>query len=219
MFEEQVSIKVGQEINDKTWGVTEQFLQVHDIVIVNGRPKIERIDTDKVDGTVIAYLPVKDEPFFMAIYFDNKKDLNIRGIGTESKNQVYFRATSEQLTLSNLASMTTLKATDGWNKGDTRKLGKGNYSFSSFEIEPNPEPDEFEDKLVKLLDLLETDRRGIKRLVDEADGGISVAITFHDGNGMFGGPHLDRQTVKRLSDLNLSVDFDLYGDGNSFKEE
>jgi hypothetical protein len=219
MFDEQVSIKVGQEIKDKTWGVTEQFLQVHDIVIVNGRPKIERIDTDKVDGTVIAYVPVKDEPFFMAFYFDNKKDLNIRGIGTESKNQVYFRATSEQLTFLELTSMTILKHTDGWNKGDERKLGKGNYRFSSFEIEPNPEPDEFEDKLRKLLDLLETDKEGVKRLVDKANGGISVAMTFHDGNGMFGGPHLDKETVKSLGDLNLSVDFDLYADGNSFKEE
>ncbi|MFO0331262.1 MAG: DUF4279 domain-containing protein, partial [Bacteroidota bacterium] len=78
---------------------------------------------------------------------------------------------------------------------------------------------EFEDKLVKLLDLLETDKEGIKRLVDKADGRISVAKTFHDGNGMFGGPHLDRKTVKRLADLNLSVDFDLYADGNSFKED
>ena len=96
---------------------------------------------------------------------------------------------------------------------------KVNYRFSSLGIEPNPEPDEFEDKLAKLLDLLETDKEGIKRLVDKANGGISVAMTFHDGNGMFGGPHLDRQTVKRLGDLNLSVDFDLYADGNSFKEE
>jgi hypothetical protein len=219
MFDEQVSIKVGQEINDRTWGVTEQFLQVHDIVIVNGRPKIERIDTDEVDGTVIAYLPVKDEPFFMAFYFDNKKDLNIKGIGTESKNQVYFRATSEQLTFPELASLTTLKHTDGWNKGDEGKLGKGTDRFSSFKIEPNPEPDEFEDKLRKLLDFLETDKEGVKRLVDKADGGISVAITFHDGNGSFGGPHLDKETVKRLGDLNLSLDFDLYADGNSFKEE
>lgn len=219
MFEEQVSIKVRQEINDKTWGVTEQFLQVHDLVLVDGQPKIDRIDADKSDGTVIAYLPVKDEPFFMAFYFDNKVDLKIRAIGTESKNQVYFRVTSDKLSFSDLASMTTIKASDGWSKGETRKFGNGTYRFSSFGVEPNPEPDEFEDKLTKLLDILETDNKGIRELADKANAGISVAMTFHDGNGMFGGPHLERQVIKRLSDLNLSVDFDLYADGNSFKEE
>lgn len=219
MFEKHLSIKVAREINDRIWGVAEQFLQVHEIVAINGRPKIERIDIDKVDGTVISYLPVKDEPFFMAIYFDNERDLNITGIGTESENRVYFRARSEQLTLSDLASMTSLKATDSWNKGDARKFGKGKYSFSSFDLEPNPEPDEFEDKLAKLLDLLETDREGIKRLADKADVGISVAMRFHDGNGTLGGAFLDRKVIKRLGDLNLSVDFDLYADGNSFRED
>jgi hypothetical protein len=70
MFEEQVSIKIGQEIKDKTWGVTEQFLQVHDIILVDGRPKVERIDADNPDGTIITYLPVKDESFYFAVYLD-----------------------------------------------------------------------------------------------------------------------------------------------------
>jgi len=219
MIEEQVSIKVGQEIKGKTWGVTEQFLQVHDIVLVNGQPKIERIDTDKADGTIIAYVPVKDEPFYFAVYFDNKESLNIAGIGTESYNSVYFRATSDKLTFDELTSLTTIKSTGGWDKGQKRKLGTGIYEFSSINIEPNPEPDEFEDKMKKLLDLLEQDNEGIKKLGDRADGQIQVAIKFHNGNTMLGGPHLDKEIIRRLSDLNLSVDFDLYADGNLFKED
>ena len=219
MIDEQVSKKVGQEIKNKTWGVTEQFLQVHDVVLVDGQPKIQRIDKEKADGTTIAYLPVKDESFFLAVYLDSKADFEIIGIGTESYNSVSFSATSENLSLNELTSMTTLKPTKKWDKGDKRTFGDSRHTFSSVLFEPNPEPDEFEDKLNKLLDLLETDKQGIKRLVDNADAGISIAMKFHDGNGMFGGPHLDSQTVKRLGDLNLSIDFDLYASGNDFKEE
>jgi hypothetical protein len=217
MLEEQVSIKVGQEIKNKTWGVTEQFLQVHDIVLVNGQPKIERIDTDKVDGTIITYLPVREELFYFAVYFDNKETLNITWIGTEPYNSVYFRATSDNLTFDELTSLTNIKPTRGWDKGQKRKSGTGTYNFSSIDIEPNPEPDEFEDKIKKLLDLLEQDKEGMKKLGDSAGGQIQVAMKFHNGNTMLGGPHLDKGIISRLSNLNLSVDFDLYADGKFFR--
>ena len=219
MFEEQVSLKVGQEIRDKAWGVTDQFLQVHDIVRVDGQPKIERIDTERADGAIVAYVPVKDESFYFALYFDNKESLKIIGIGTEPYNSVYFRATSDKLNVNELKSLTTLKATKYWTKGDKKKYGVGFYNFSSLEIEPNPEPDEFEDKLKKLLDTLEKDRDGVKKLADMASAYIQVNMRFHNGNKMLGGPHLDKKTIGRLSELNLTVDFDLYADGNFFKEE
>ena len=61
----------------------------HDVVLVDGQPKIDRIDNEKGDGTVIAYLPIKDELFHLAIYLDSKLDFEIKGIGTESYNAVY----------------------------------------------------------------------------------------------------------------------------------
>jgi hypothetical protein len=219
MIDEQVSKKVGQEIKNKTWGVTEQFLQVHDVVLVDGQPKIQRIDNEKADGTTIAYLPVKDQSFFLAIYLDSKADFEIKGVGTESYNSVYFQVTSDKFNLDELSSMTTLRPTKNWNKGDKRKIGDTVHKFSSIIFEPNPEPDEFEDKIKKLLNFLEQDKSGVKRLTDNADGFVQVAIKFHNGNTMLGGPSLDKETIKRLSDLNLSVDFDLYADGNFFKEE
>jgi hypothetical protein len=83
---------------------------------------------------------------------------------------------------------------------------------------PNPEPDEFEDKLKKLLDFLEQDKDGIKKLVDNANGYIQVAMDIHNGNGMIGGHNIDTDDIGRMNDLGLSINFDLYVGGNSFKD-
>jgi hypothetical protein len=112
--------------------------------------------------------------------------------------------------------MTKLKPTSGWNKGDARKSGKAFYNFTALHFEPNPEPDEFEDKLKKLLDFLESDIGGVTALADKVSVQIQVATIFHNGNTMLGGHHLDKDIIKRLAALNLEVDFDLYAEGNMF---
>jgi len=114
--------------------------------------------------------------------------------------------------------MTKLTPTEFWNKGDLRKRGKSNHTFSSFTILPNPEPDEFEDKLKKLLDFLEQDEDGIKQLVNNASGYIQVAMNIHNANGMIGGQNIDKDDIRRMNNLGLSINFDLYVEGNSFKE-
>ena len=100
---------------------------------------------------------------------------------------------------------------------DLRKNGKSNHEFSHLAILPNPEPGSFEDKLKKLLSYLEQDRDGIKRLVDNANGYIQVAMDIHNGNGMIGGPNIDTDDIKRMNNLGLSINFDLYVGGNSFR--
>lgn len=45
-----------------------------------------------------------------------------------------------------------------------------------------------------------------------------VASSFHNGNTMLGGHHLDKDIIKRMAALNLEIDFDLYADGNKFNE-
>jgi hypothetical protein len=137
MFEKQVSIKVNQEIQDRTKRLTDLFLQVHDIMRVDGLPKIERIDTDGEDGIVVAYVPVKDESFYFALYFENKESLRIMGVGTEPHNSVYFCATSRELNVDELKALTTLEATKRWTKGQRERDGIGFHHYSQIEIEPN----------------------------------------------------------------------------------
>jgi len=91
------------------------------------------------------------------------------------------------------------------------------WSFSCIQFIPNPEPDGFEDKLNKLLDFLEKDSEGIRKLANIADGQIQVASIFHNGNTMLGGFHPDKQLLRRLNALEVEIDLDLYAEGRFFK--
>lgn len=214
---QQVAEKVKSELQNSEFGVTQQFLEVHEIEMLDDNPVILRVDEEEGDGTVIAYLKVKDESFYFAVYFDTVPDLKIRWLGSEAENTIYFRAQSESLDAKQLAYMFGLTPTRIVKRGEVGKFG-GVNKFNAILFEPNPEPDEFEDKLTKLLVLLEANRDGIRKLADQAGGYIQAAITFHNGNTALGGPHLDAYTVSRLSSLGLSINFDLYATGNSFKE-
>jgi hypothetical protein len=210
--------KAFSEIENKHFAVTEQYLEIHELVFEGNKPKYDRIDTESGDGTAIVYFPIKGEKFFLAIYLDTFPNLEVRAVGTEPYNSVCFVASSESLDLKELSELTTLKHSSGKNKGDKRGQS-GVWSYSSISFEPNPEPDEFEDKLKKLLNYLEQDKEGITNLIEQGKGYIKVAIEFHNGNKMLGGPHLDLESIKRLGELNLEIDFDLYVGGNSFKAD
>jgi hypothetical protein len=209
--------KAIEEIEAKNCGVTDQFLKIHELVYENNRPKVARVDRESEDGTAIVYFPVKDQKFFLAVYVDTEPEVSVRHVNTEPYNSVYFKAISEVYTLEELSEMTKLKSTGGRNKGD-RRGGSASWRHSSIFFEPNPEADEFEDKIKKLLDYLEQDKEGISALVDNANGHIQVASSFHNGNTMLGGNHLDRNIIKRLANLNLAIDFDLYADGNFYAD-
>ena len=210
--------KAIEEIKTKSFGTTEQFLAVHEVVYDNDMPKAKRVDIQGDENTAIVYFPVKGVSFYLAVYLDTEPEISVRHVGTEPCSIVYFRATSDTLSLSDISGLTRLGYTSGWDKGDKRKLGDLRYNFSAFHFEPNPEPDELKDKLNKLLDFLESDKSGVASLVEKANGYIQVAIYYHYGSSSLGGIHLNRELMKRLSALNLELDFDLYAEGNPFKD-
>jgi len=213
MTDSEIIKKCLEELESKRYGPTEQFLNVLNLEYDDeGKPIIARIDRDKDDGTVRVYFPVENQRFYFVMYVHDDSPTEVT-CSTESYNRVYFRATSETLDFDQLSSFTILKPTGGWSKGDSRKVGKGVYNFSSIEFTPNPEPDEFEDKLDNLLKFLAQDEAGVKKLVEIANGYIQVAMNFHVGNSMLGGPHLSNATIKRMNTLNLEIDFDLYIEG------
>lgn len=208
MIDQKVIELIEKEFKFKTLGTTQQYLEIHSPIYVDSKLKIDRIDRDKKDE-IIAYIPVEDEAFYFAVYIDPTTN-EITGLGTEAYIRVYFRAISETFTSQELKVMTSLTPSRIWNKGDLRKYGKSNYTFSCFEILPNPEPDEFEDKLKKLLDILEQDKIGVKQLVEKANGYIQVSMDIHNANGILGGITIDNNDIMRMNNLGLSIDFDLY---------
>jgi hypothetical protein len=215
MTNEQIIEIIEIEIKTKTLGVTEQYLEIHSPVYIDGKLQVARIDRNNPE-VITVYLPVDDEKFYFTVFIDVESG-EVCSFNTVANQRVYFWALSEKLSEKKLRAMTKLEPTESWKKGDIRKGVKLKQKYSSIIFMPNPEPAEFEEKLTKLLDFLEQDKEGIKRLVDEADGYIQVYMDFHNGNTMLGGPHIDLNSIKRMNDLNLEIDFDLYVSGNSFK--
>ncbi len=80
-----------------------------------------------------------------------------------------------------------------------------------------PEPDEFEDKLQKLLTLLQKDKEGILALKKHANTFINVIMDFHKGNQLLGSTSVNLECIKIMSELNLEINFDFTAWGNPFK--
>lgn len=209
--------KAIEEIENREFGTTKQLLEIHDVTYEGNKPKVEKIEIDDEKGTAIVYFPITAQKFHLAIYLKIKPEISVNWVEIEPNYSVYFRATSEVLDYRELCVMTTLTPSNGWNKGDKRKLGGLSYKFSCMELLVNDNPNTFETKLKTLLDLLEQDKEGIINLGNNANGHIQVIINFHNGNTMLGGPMIDKNTIKRISALNLEIDFDLYAEGNFFK--
>ncbi|MBX7155295.1 MAG: DUF4279 domain-containing protein [Candidatus Kapaibacterium sp.] len=195
-------------------GITKQYLEVHAVVRVDNKPTIARLETEYDEDSAIVYFPIQDESFFLAVCVSKNELPEVTGIYFQSGNRVYFRATSDKLSFDELAAKTRLKPIDGWNNGEPMKSNPtNNYKFSALHF--NPFPDEaynMEYKMKLLLTELEKDRKGIKELVESANGYISIASYRYIDQ--FGGIHLDKELVKRLNDIGLEVDFDIYVGGN-----
>ena len=214
MTNEEIITAVESELKNKTLGVTEQYLEIHNPIYKDGKIAIERIDTQD-PKTILAYLPVEGEKFYFTIHIDTATK-SVVGFSTEAYVQIYFRAISEILNKEDMASLTTLMPTGGWNKGDPR--GTTQHKVSSIEFAVNFEPDSFENKMKKILDFLEQDSEGVLKLVEKAEGYIQVIIDTHNANTMFSGVViLDKKIIKRMDALSLSMSVDLFTAGKSFK--
>jgi hypothetical protein len=209
--------KAKEEIEAKLFAVTEQFLAVHEVVLIGNKPKVAGLDTESEDGTAIVYFQIVGEKFYLAIYLDTQPELSIRHVNTEPGHFVYFLATSKNLTHQQLSSFTRLRASRSWNKGDKKEFGNAFHDYSALLFEPNSEADEFEDKIRKLLDFLEQDRDGTLKLINEAEGCVHIVSHFHNGNTMLGAFHLSKDITRRLANLGLEINFDVYAEGNMLK--
>jgi hypothetical protein len=103
MDDNYIMEKAIEEIQSKTFGLTQQFLAIHEVDLVN-IDKL-RIDRERKDGTVIVYIPVKHEKFSFAVYFDVSPDVVVRSVDSVPYVSVYFRATSGEMDFFELAAL------------------------------------------------------------------------------------------------------------------
>jgi len=102
-----------------------------------------------------------------------------------------------------------------WLKGDNinSKLPKYVTTHNRWVLSSRLELNScFEDHLESLLTQLENQKDNVKRVLEIYDSGIYVAIYFHEINPGF---KVSNELARRVSQLGLSIDFDLYCLGES----
>jgi hypothetical protein len=215
-IEQELISATFEELKKPTFYPTKQYLEVLDLTIVRGKPKVERVDFHSYEETNVVYVSVKEESFFLAFYF-LKENNELNMVSTESGNQVYFTATSEILSFQQLSEITKLTGSVGWSVNDKRNDTDLQYKFSRISFEPVKSlAYNVESRLNLLLDELESDVEGVSELVSNFNGFISVRREqYISGNK---GIHLDQLTIKRLNNLNLSVDIAQYVSGKELMD-
>ncbi len=212
---DHITKKAIEEIEHSSFGVTEQFLAVHNVVYIDGKCAIKWVDVERDTESVYVYFSVENEPFYFVVVL-SKAEQEVTWVYVEEESHVHFIAVSEELSANEIRKMTSLEPSKYWSKGERKGLaGKSNKVF----FEPTPEPLPVEQKINRLLDFLETDLDGVKRMVEKGGGYIQVVIEYHNGNTMLGGFFLNTKIIKRLASLNIEIDFDLYAVGNFYKDE
>jgi hypothetical protein len=200
------------ELNNPTWGCSKQFLEVNTIEKAGEKYIYDRFRV--CDNEISFYFKVLDEEYYFSISIDmNKSD--IVSVAAINGNKCYLTATSDELSLSELAKITKLKYTAGWSKGDVRKNGSI-YDFSRINFEFYDKTSyESEEILPLVLDELEKDREGVIELSQKAYAYIAVCkYQYVSANA---GISVDEAIIKRLNNLNLGIDIDMYIVGPEFK--
>lgn len=210
MTERQIYIKIAiAEIQNPTLEVTSQYLEVCELEIIEEKPVIERIKTDKENDMVYIYFKVKNERYFLKVGIDIRDKPRLYFVWTENAHRVYFTAISETKTFEELASYTTLKPLEGYSIGDREQFRNSKLDFTRITYEPiKCEAYDLEEKLLLLLDDLETDHSGILKLTENSNAHIIVCRHQYIGGNT--GIGYSPEIISRMSKLNLGIYIDMY---------
>lgn len=202
-----------QEILTPTLKLTKQFLAVNHVVFTESVPYIEDIILDTQENLAQVYFPIEEEQYYLVISITLEPQANVSMVAMVPGNRVYFAAKSEVHSLEELLALTSIKPTKMWRKGEKR----GNLpKHSGFEVRPfEKETGDVEEKLKVLLSILFPFQSDLRALSMKASIGIYIA--YYGYQKQMWGIYLDEKTIRKLAELNLSVDFDIYASGADLK--
>lgn len=203
-----------EEILNPTLEITKQYLEVLEVELENGKPKIERYENDSNRNFVAVYFPIKNEEFFLKIHLTKNAEIDF--VWIQNAHKTYLTATSENLTYSELAKLLQKEQIEGWSKGEIRNNGNSKHTFSRIKYEPNKSKCyELNNHLEELLAELEKNRENILKLTEKANAYISVCkYQYVSGNA---GINFDNKLIERLAKLNLGIDIDIFIVGKPIK--
>jgi hypothetical protein len=208
-----------KEFKEKNWDVTQQYMEVIDIVTDNNSPTIKRIEQEKNDCYAV-YFPVKNEPFYYTHWFTLNPEPTLTGIYISAANTAYLHVSSSKIALEDILKIITFHPTKSWQRGNLRGGGISSlvtHKSSGVLFEPDiNEAGNIENKLLKLLTVLRNYDKEIKQLKDAGcDVHIQAYLNSYIGNSSLSPLTLTIDIINLLSALELEIDFDLYTSGKS----
>ncbi|BAU54461.1 DUF4279 domain-containing protein [Mucilaginibacter gotjawali] len=213
----EISIR---EFEERTWGSTQQFLEVLEIAIEDGKPLITRVQY--IDSGYAVYFKIKGSKFYYTHYFEVDSAIELIGIDITPSSIVLLRVLSNNLDLQEILSKTSLPATSTWQKGDMRppkKLASFVYKTSGFEIELDKNhAGQFERKILELLNYLKPYQKDLA-LLKKAGCELFVDTYWeaYISNTLIGGFSLNQKIIRQLDKLGLEISFDIQVNGNPLK--
>jgi hypothetical protein len=210
----EIKRKISDELLNPTFEMTRQYLKILQVQYEENSPNIEGIEIDETANSAKAFVEIKNESFYLEFGFSTSDGIEISYVDTIPFINVSFTPTSEELTLEQLLILTTLKPNKTVLKGDSFSSGTFENNYNGLEFNSFTEPGRLEKKLESLLDILETDKDGVKELIRQTNcKDVFITIVYHIGNGNFTGLYLDSLIIDRLSKMGLQLTFDIYAGG------
>ncbi|MCL4504861.1 MAG: DUF4279 domain-containing protein [Chloroflexi bacterium] len=190
------------EVRQPQSRVAQRLLTDHKVRLIDGEPHIVRVDREEEDGSVIVYFGLQNKSYFLAVRVDPLPAPKIRGVSVEAGVEAYLVCFSTMHPLGDLLSAATLTPTEQWD------MDAGGGS-SGLNIKTSlPMADGVDDNINGLLNVLEGDAAGIRRLA--ALSQASVQVHWYGYAPAMPLLKLKAATIQRLAALGLALDFDLY---------
>ena len=202
---------VVKELENPTFAVLRQLLNVLEIEFLNGKPKVASIVINQTEQKAEVHIEVKNESFYVTFYFEFKEDIALIFIGTSPYINVSFGPSSTKFNIQEFLNFTTIEPSDIVEA--SKKSDPNTLYFESFK-----KPGDIEQKISYLLDNFEKDVLGIKRLIEKTEtNNLFITVVHHIGSGNFTGLWVNSEIINRLSNFGLSLTFDIYSMGKEFR--
>lgn len=198
------------EVLSPIWGVVEQILAVHKIVISDGMPSIARID-DTTSEVFDIYFYLEEQCYFLVIVVEsNNNSLLVAGSYVEANISIYLMVNSDLLEPDAITARIGIQPTRTNIKGEPRTPKSSLvWETSHWIFEPQKDvPDALERKLSFLLAQLESAATSIFNISEQCD--VLIRICYKGYQSSTGSCYLNKQTMSRILLLGADIDLVIY---------
>lgn len=217
MDKEKLTLVALEEIRNRTFELTKQYLENNTLILEGDTPRIEDIIISDDNLTAEVDFPVLNEPFFLVIYLDIEPEIEVRWVSMSAGNKVELFVSSESVALNSFIELLQINPKEKWSIGENRIIDglrdcppHKDYGFIYAPIDKTN--GEVENKLENLLNELLKKKEIILELEKVAI--VEIQVTYFGYKDEMWGFNFKPHIIQMLSEIGVSLDIDLYACGN-----